>query len=51
MTWNVTAWRCSSPDGGEYFLVIPRADHAGFLSVLDAGRLDRPLARRLKRAR
>lgn len=50
-TWNVTAWRCSAPDGGEYFLVIPRADHAGFLAVLDAGRLDRPLARRLKRAR
>jgi hypothetical protein len=51
VTWNVTAWRCSSPDGGEYYLVIPRADHAGFLSVLDSGRLDRPLARRLRRAR
>jgi hypothetical protein len=51
VTWNVTGWRCSGPDGGEYFLVIPRADNAGFLTVLDAGRLDRPLARRLRRAR
>jgi hypothetical protein len=50
-TWNVTAWRCTGPSGQECFVVVPRADHVGFLSVLDAGELDRPLARRLARRR